>query len=120
MPFKYITLQDATDVEPLFNLFAVGVVKHGVHDVLGQLGLVGVGGPAHPGVNDALVIRAFERHLKKNVIPFPSTSTGVKRFDFLNLKANLEYEAELGVEIAGVGADLDGPERRRGKQTQYK
>lgn len=34
-----------------------------VHDVLSQLGLVRVSCPAHPGVDNALVVRAFKGHL---------------------------------------------------------
>lgn len=34
-----------------------------VHDVLGQLGLIGVSCPAHPGVDNALVVRALKGHL---------------------------------------------------------
>lgn len=45
------------------HLFAVGVIKHVVHDVLGQLGLVRVSCPAHPGVDNALVVRALKGHL---------------------------------------------------------
>lgn len=47
------------------HLFAVGVVEHAVHYVLGQFGLVRVGGSAHPGVDDALVVGALERYLEE-------------------------------------------------------
>lgn len=47
-------------------LFAVRFIKHAVHDVLGQFGFVGVGGSAHPGVNDALIVCALKRDLQKN------------------------------------------------------
>lgn len=50
-------------VLPPAHLLAVGVVKHVVHDVLSQLGLIGVGRPAHPGVDDALVVCALKGHL---------------------------------------------------------
>lgn len=46
------------------HLFAVGVVEHAVHDVLGQLGLVRVGGSAHPGVDDALIVGALKWYLE--------------------------------------------------------
>lgn len=45
------------------HLFAVGVIKHAVHDVLGQFGFVRVGGSAHPRVNDALIVGALKRYL---------------------------------------------------------
>lgn len=44
-------------------LFAVRVIEHGVHDVLGQFGLIGVSSSAHPGVNDALIVCALKRYL---------------------------------------------------------
>lgn len=47
------------------HLFAVRVIEHAVHDLLGQFGLVGVGSSAHPGVNDALVVGALERYLQE-------------------------------------------------------
>jgi len=50
------------DVAP--HLLAVRVIEHGVHDVLGQLGLVGVGGSAHPGVDDALIVCALKWYLQ--------------------------------------------------------
>lgn len=47
------------------HLFAVGVVEHAVHDVLGQFGFVRVGSSAHPRVNDALIVGALKRYLEK-------------------------------------------------------
>lgn len=49
----------------LCYLFTVRVVKHAVHDVLGQFGLVWVGGSANPRVNDALIVGALEWYLEK-------------------------------------------------------
>lgn len=46
-------------------LFAVCVVEHAVHDVLGQFSLVGVTSSTHPGVNDALIVCAFKWNLQK-------------------------------------------------------
>lgn len=46
-------------------LFAVCVIKHTVHDVLGQFGFVGVSSSAHPGVNDALIVCALKWYLQK-------------------------------------------------------
>lgn len=46
-------------------LFAVCVIKHAVHDVLGQFGFIRVGGSAHPRVNDALIVGALKRYLQK-------------------------------------------------------
>lgn len=45
-------------------LFTVRVIEHAVHDVLGQFGFVGVGGSAHPGVHDALIVCALKRYLQ--------------------------------------------------------
>lgn len=53
---------EAEDTES--DLFAVRVVEHGVHDVLGQFGLIGIGGSAHPGVHDALVVGALKGNLQ--------------------------------------------------------
>lgn len=50
------------------HLLAVRVIKHAVHDVLGQLSFIGVGGSAHPGVDDALVICALKRYLQKTYV----------------------------------------------------
>lgn len=47
------------------HLFAVCVIKHGVHDILSQFSLVGVSSSAHPGVDDALVVCAFKRYLQE-------------------------------------------------------
>lgn len=52
-------------------LFAVRVIKHAIHDVLGQFGFIRVGGSAHPRVNDALIVGALKRYLqKKNILYF--------------------------------------------------
>lgn len=46
-------------------LFAVCVIKHTIHDVLGQFGFVWVSSSAHPGVNNALIVCALKWHLQK-------------------------------------------------------
>lgn len=56
---------EQTLVHTRIYLFAVRVVEHAVHDVLGQFGLVGVSSSAHPRVNDALIVCALKRYLQK-------------------------------------------------------
>lgn len=46
-------------------LFAVCVIKHAIHDVLGQFGFIRVSSSAHPGVNNALIVCALKWHLQK-------------------------------------------------------
>lgn len=60
-------------------LFAVCVVEHAVHDVLGQFGLVGVTSSTHPGVNDALIVCAFKWNLQKNIVK-PNRELYLKQF----------------------------------------
>lgn len=115
-------------------LFAVCVIEHAVHDVLGQFGFIRVSSSAHPGVNDALIVGALERYLQKtyavtqretlsSLFKYCKTrrrhrgemSGGTNYFLYVYFSMlkennpNLEDEAKLRVEIAGICSNLDGP-----------
>lgn len=48
-----------------FYLLAIGVIKHGVHDVLSKFGFIWVCGSANPCINYSLVVCAFKWHLPR-------------------------------------------------------
>jgi len=102
-------------VPPPAHLLAVGVIKHLVHDVLGQLGLVGVSRPAHPGVDDALVVRALKGHLGERRVSADRTgrggASGQASPRMLSPERYLEDEAKLRVEQSSVRGDLDAPRK---------
>lgn len=89
-------------------LFAVCVVKHAVHDVLGQLGFIRVGSSAHPRVNDALIVCALKWYLRR-IQCYPEPRKPLTNIECLKKYLHLENEAKLRVEVAGIRSNLDGP-----------
>lgn len=58
-------------------LFAVRVIEHAVHDVLGQFGFVRISGSAHPRVNDALIVCTLKWYLQKTCSVTQEPKTGL-------------------------------------------